>query len=183
MRPTRHQLNNSPYRLAPIGKEIGKAAAELASKTEVPKDIDYLASTGDEAKFAVSESAKSFRFNDRPEVKLSGNQLPVLGRWDVVVVGGGTSGAPAALASARAGARTLAIEYMDELGGVGTAGMISTYWYGFRNGYTAEVDKGSGYERELESNSEVGVATSANHEKWCRALVCQLWVWHCDQRQ
>ena len=26
----------------------------------------------------------------------------------------------------------------------GTAGMISTYWYGFRNGYTAEVDKALG---------------------------------------
>ena len=45
----RHQLINSPYRLALIGKEIGKVAAELATKTEVPKDIDYLASTGDEA--------------------------------------------------------------------------------------------------------------------------------------
>jgi hypothetical protein len=33
---------------------------------------------------------------------------------------------------------------MDELGGVGTAGMISSYWYGFRNGYTAEVDKALG---------------------------------------
>ena len=39
----RHQLINSPYRLAPIGKKIGKAASELAAKTEVPKDIDYLA--------------------------------------------------------------------------------------------------------------------------------------------
>jgi hypothetical protein len=33
---------------------------------------------------------------------------------------------------------------MDELGGVGTAGLISTYWYGFRSGYTAEVDKALG---------------------------------------
>ena len=140
----RHQLINSPYRLAPMGKKIGTAAAELASKTEGPNNIDYLASTSEEAKFAVSESAKSFRFNDRAVLELSGNQLPVWGRWDVVVVGGGTSGAPAALASARAGARTLAIEYMDELGGVGTAGMISSYWYGFRNGYTAEVDKALG---------------------------------------
>ena len=57
---TRHQLINSPYSLAPIGKEIGKAAAELATKTGVPKKIDYLASTGDEAKFAVLNLLKAF---------------------------------------------------------------------------------------------------------------------------
>jgi flavin-dependent dehydrogenase len=140
----RHQLLKSPYKFAPVGKGIGTAAAKLAKKTELPKKIDYLSSTGEKGKLAVSESANSFRFKDRPQLELSEHNLPVLGRWDVVVVGGGTSGAPAALGAARAGAKTLAIEYMDELGGVGTAGMISKYWYGFRFGYTAEVDKALG---------------------------------------
>ncbi|MCH2209295.1 MAG: FAD-dependent oxidoreductase [Lentisphaerales bacterium] len=140
----RHQLLKSPYKFAPIGKEIGVAAAKLAKKTEQPKKIVHLSSTGKKGNLEVSESANSFRFKDRPQLELSEHNLPVLGRWDVVVVGCGTSGAPAALGAARAGAKTLAIEYMDELGGVGTAGMISTYWYGFRFGYTAEVDKALG---------------------------------------
>ncbi len=50
--------------------------------------------------------------------------LPVLGRYDVVVVGGGTSGAPAGIAAAKSGAKTLVVEYLYELGGVGTVGLI-----------------------------------------------------------
>ena len=38
---------------------------------------------------------------------------------DVVVVGGGTSGEPAAIGAARHGARTLVVEYQHGLGGVG----------------------------------------------------------------
>jgi hypothetical protein len=67
--------------------------------------------------------------------------LPVLGEYDVVVVGGGTSGAPAGIASAKSGARTLVIEYLYELGGVGTVGLIAEYWYGRRKGYTEYVDQ------------------------------------------
>jgi len=140
----RHQLLKSPYQFAPIGKKLGATAAELAKKIEQSKKIDYLPSTGKKGNLEVSESANSFRFKGRPKLELSDHDLPVLGRWDVVVVGAGTSGAPAALGAARSGARTLAIEYMDELGGVGTAGLISKYWYGFRFGYTAEVDKALG---------------------------------------
>ena len=60
---------------------------------------------------------------------------------DVLVVGGGTGGAPAAIAAARAGARTLVAEFLSGLGGVGTLGLIGQYWYGNRVGFTAEMDK------------------------------------------
>jgi len=140
----RHKLIQSPCLFAPIGQRIGAEAAKVAGKISSPENIDYMSASGEKGKLAVSEVANSFRFRDRPQLELSEHDLPVLGRWDVVVVGAGTSGAPAALGSARSGARTLAIEYMDELGGVGTGGLISTYWYGFRTGYTAEVDKALG---------------------------------------
>ena len=42
----------------------------------------------------------------------------------MVVVGGGTSGAPAGIAAAKSGAKTLVVEYLYELGGVGTVGLI-----------------------------------------------------------
>ncbi len=68
--------------------------------------------------------------------------LPVLGRWDVVVVGGGTGGAPAGIGAGRYGAKTLLLEYQHKLGGVGTIGMIGKYYHGNRVGFTAEVDAG-----------------------------------------
>ena len=73
-------------------------------------------------------------------IRAGGRALPVLGRYDVVVVGGGTSGAPAGIAAAKSGAKTLVIEYLHELGGVGTVGLIAGYWYGVRKGYTEYVD-------------------------------------------
>lgn len=63
---------------------------------------------------------------------------------DVLVVGGGTGGAPAAIAAARSGKKTLVAETLSGLGGVGTLGLIGKYWYGNRVGFTAEVDQGAG---------------------------------------
>ena len=54
-------------------------------------------------------------------------EIPVLGHYDVLVVGAGTAGTVAALAAARNGARTLVIERGAYVGGTGTAGLMCLY--------------------------------------------------------
>ncbi|MBN2452464.1 MAG: FAD-dependent oxidoreductase [Lentisphaeria bacterium] len=84
----------------------------------------------------------------RPYVSASGTVvcetagLPLLADTDLLVVGGGTTGAPAAVGALRNGVRTLVVEALDELGGVQTAGMICGYYYGNQRGFTKEIDAG-----------------------------------------
>ena len=54
-------------------------------------------------------------------------QTPILGEFDVVVVGGGPAGIVAATAAARAGCSTILVERYGFLGGAGTAAGLSTF--------------------------------------------------------
>jgi len=135
-----------PLSLLATGERVGHAAADEASKAVRVSDVRLAKQQTAGAtpvtiglpRNVTPPTAKS------GAVKLGERTLPVLGRYDVVVVGGGTAGAPAGIGAARSGAKTLVIEYLDELGGVGTAGLIGSYWYGVRGGFTKEIDEAVG---------------------------------------
>jgi flavin-dependent dehydrogenase len=66
--------------------------------------------------------------------------IPYIGKCDVLVAGGGTAGAPAAIGALNNGAQVMVLDGQSGLGGTGTLGGINVYWYGYKEGYTAELD-------------------------------------------
>jgi len=131
-----------PLELMAAGRRVGRAAASEAAELPPPRGarLPGTDTTGG-IQATVGEALGGIRPSGLGKIRAGRRRLNVLGRFDVVVVGGGTSGAPAAIAAARSGAKTLVIEYLHELGGVGTVGLIGTYWRGRRRGFTAEVDR------------------------------------------
>ncbi len=67
--------------------------------------------------------------------------LPEMDTSNVLVVGGGTAGAPAAISASRELDRVILVEPTNGLGGTGTIGGINSYYHGYRGGFTAELNK------------------------------------------
>jgi hypothetical protein len=61
-------------------------------------------------------------------VRQSPVELPVRGKFDVLVIGGGTSGAISAIAAARQGASVAIVEILPNLGGIGSNRVNGYYW-------------------------------------------------------
>jgi len=134
-----------PLAFMQVGTRIGRAAAQEALQLPQPKDVRLKGNKAQNlTSGTVSELGPEFfpRQADLATITAEERALPVIGKYDVVVVGGGTGGAPAGIAAARQGAKTLVIEYLYGLGGVGTTGLISCYYYGNRVGFTEEIDQG-----------------------------------------
>jgi flavin-dependent dehydrogenase len=114
-------------RIGPVGTvRVRKGAITSTNFGDIHEDLSGLQRKGDKLGF----------------VEVGEHPVPVLGEYDVVVIGGGTGGAPAGISAARKGAKTLVVEYLHGLGGVGTMGYISKYYYGYIKGFTAEIDQG-----------------------------------------
>ena len=134
-----------PLELIDMGRRIGEAAAKEAKAVpalagvRVPGATSPSAASGD-----VGEALASLRPAQQnvPTLPAAGGSIPVIGEYDVVVIGGGTGGAPAGIGAARQGAKTLVVEYLHGLGGVGTTGLIGIYCAGYRKGFTEEAEAG-----------------------------------------
>ncbi len=120
----------------------GCVAGSAASVSPQPKSVtvrrqfDHPAGSGD-----VREVLTGLRSTGTAEktVPSPAQGIPVLAEVDVLVVGGGTSGACAAIGAARQGAKVLVVEYQEGLGGVGTVGLIGKPYHGKDRGFTKEV--------------------------------------------
>ncbi|MBP7052232.1 MAG: FAD-dependent oxidoreductase [Phycisphaerae bacterium] len=133
-----------PLELMQVGERIGVAASSEAKAVAPVHDVIVQKRTGEVvAKGDIRDDPAWMRIGrGNATIRADASVLPVLGQYDVVVVGGGTGGAPAGIAAARQGARTLVVEYLHGLGGVGTLGLIGNYYYGYREGFTKELDQG-----------------------------------------
>lgn len=133
------------WRCVKTFETCGLSARELARIEQEMRDATWTRDQVDAADFMYFASPPLFigRAHRIAKVKrrLPRNTAP-LAETDVLVVGGGTSGAPAAIAAARGGAKVVCVEFSGRVGGISTDGGIGRYCYGLRRGFTSEIDAG-----------------------------------------
>ena len=125
---------------AELGRKVGQWAAEERDVT-IGKELAVYVGDNAGSDTTSFRFAESFFRNTVQWMDLAFPAVPLLGACDVAVAGGGTGGAPAGVSAARAGAKTVVLEMQRGLGGVGTLGTISAYWFGNKVGFTKEVDQ------------------------------------------
>jgi FAD-dependent oxidoreductase family protein len=161
-----------------FGKKIGEEMVRITLQKTKPRNLKIRAQkiTG-RIRGDVKEVLYGFRAVNEKKISITSPQtgVPVIGNYDVVVIGGGTSGAPAAISAARMGMKVLVVEYLEGLGGIGTLGMIGKPYHGKKVGFAAEVPfpdnniepKMEWYRKELEK---------AGAEIWLGAIGCGAYV-------
>ena len=168
-----------PLALIEAGAGIGAAAARGAATRPMPTGARVSGepaakplSTGDVGEFLVGVRP----IQELATVPQDARALPVFGQYDVVVIGGGTGGAPAGIGAARQGAKTLVVEYLHGLGGVGTVGAISKYYWGNRVGFTATVPSGASWVIEQRMEWWRSRLLEAGAEIWFGTIGCGAFV-------
>lgn len=128
-----------------------ETVAEQAKSAGNSGPLSFHRRTKQELPFEAVSFDTLFRWKACPAIPFELDSLPLDDGYDVLVSGLGTGGAPAAIAAARSGVRTLGVEKLSIPGGVCTAGRIASYWFGNCCGFTEELDRGIGEMAPIEN--------------------------------
>jgi ribulose 1,5-bisphosphate synthetase/thiazole synthase len=164
-----------PARAMTLGERIGAAAAEEAKARGALKGVRLAANAAQPAASVKTQDIPgtiSVRYiaTSSARVAAEARELPELAACDVLVVGAGTGGAPAAIAAARQGAKVLVCDYLYHMGGVQTVGLIGGYYFGNIVGFTKEIDAG------VAKTAQVKVmAKSEWYRRQCRTSGAEIW--------
>ncbi len=159
-----------------VGRFVGRTISTVGRNLSACGKMEVAATRQSASlSFAVKEPLGGMRSTPRADSSIPdrSSSPPLLAEYDVVVAGGGTSGACAAIGAARQGGSVLVIEYQEGLGGVGTVGLIGKPYHGRSAGFSDEVpfpgdgctidDKMEWYRREIRN---------AGGDIWLGAVVC-----------
>lgn len=136
--------NQTDYIKNPIG--ASEIASSLSEKIEnnwtvlaSEKEVEILKENGHKASYKeikIKEKYSPQWGKPYGRIRVRNENIPVIDEVDVLVAGGGTSGAPATYTAAREGKKTLVVDMNPGFGGTGTYGGVQSYWgpggyYGF----------------------------------------------------
>lgn len=130
-----------------FGARVGAAAAESVAGAEFAAELSIGGTSGKYAAVAEKVSRPLGVGNvSEGTVRTLGGAIPVIADVDVLVVGGGTAGAPAGAGAAETGKSVLVAEYLYVLGGTSTDGRIGKYYPSgiATRGFSKRIDGGVG---------------------------------------
>jgi len=131
------KIYRNPVSVINLGKALArnllssKISSELPNTEETPLEVIQ----GKDLGYSISEPTHFQNGKTVTKVKSPQRQTPVLKTSQVLVVGGGTSGATASYTAAKQGLTTTLLEMNPGLGGTGTIGGVDSYWFGKRNAF------------------------------------------------
>ncbi|MCM3115047.1 FAD-dependent oxidoreductase [Neobacillus sp. MER 74] len=128
-----------PVKAAALGEQVAELLNDLTFKKENSGQIKAQVSIRDDCfEMKIPVDLLDCHVNQQfvPE-----QEIYLCKTAGVLVAGGGSSGASAAIVSAEEGINTILVDLNPGLGGTGTFGGVDSYWFGKRHGYAERITK------------------------------------------